>query len=97
MINPPMSPSCAETPRISRGAIRWLLPAALLALTPKCVMCVLAYIGAGATLGIGGPEWCSLEGDGSFPWMTMLAWAGGTGVFAVLGVLAISRRVRDRI
>jgi hypothetical protein len=37
---------------------RWLVPAALFALTPKCVLCVLAYTGLGVALGLGGPELC---------------------------------------
>ena len=30
---------------------RWLLPATLLAMAPKCVLCVAAYLGLGANLG----------------------------------------------
>ena len=37
---------------------RWLIPATLLALVPKCVLCVLAYTGLGVALGLGGPELC---------------------------------------
>lgn len=33
----------------------WLIPAALFALVPKCVLCVLAFAGIGAALGLGGP------------------------------------------
>ncbi|HEY8993193.1 MAG TPA: hypothetical protein VIM71_00795 [Lacunisphaera sp.] len=35
-----------------------LLPAALLAVAPKCVLCLAAYAGIGAVLGLGGPEIC---------------------------------------
>jgi len=41
---------------------RWLIPAALLALLPKCVLCVLAYAGAGTILGWVGPEICGAAG-----------------------------------
>ncbi|HEY0864628.1 MAG TPA: hypothetical protein VGD97_11030 [Lacunisphaera sp.] len=46
-------------PRPAREILRgWLLPAALLAVAPKCLLCVLAYAGLGAALGLGGPELC---------------------------------------
>lgn len=32
----------------------WLAPLVLLAAVPKCLLCVLAYAGLGAALGIGG-------------------------------------------
>ncbi len=43
---------------VRRGAWRWLAPAALLVLAPKCVLCLLAYAGVGAALRFGGPEIC---------------------------------------
>jgi len=43
---------------ILRRPFRWLGPAAVLALMPKCVGCVLAYAGIGAALGLPGPEFC---------------------------------------
>ncbi len=45
-------------PESSRRAVRWLLPAAALALAPKCLLCVLAYTGLAAALGLAGPELC---------------------------------------
>jgi hypothetical protein len=41
-----------------RGARNWLVPAALLAVAPKCLLCLAAYIGIGTALGFGGPELC---------------------------------------
>ena len=41
----------------------WLIPAVLLALAPKCVLCLLAYAGLAAVLGLGGPEICGAVGD----------------------------------
>lgn len=38
--------------------LRWLGPAALLAVAPKCILCVLGYAGLGAAIGLGGPELC---------------------------------------
>lgn len=83
-----MSPPRAEFPPPSRvnGAVRWLLPAALLALVPKCVLCVLAYAGLGAALGFGGPEICGgpTATDSPDMWASSLAWAGAAlGVFAL--------------
>jgi hypothetical protein len=40
-----------------------LIPAALLTLAPKCVLCVLAYAGLAAALGLGGPEICGASGE----------------------------------
>ncbi len=51
----PAQPPLVERARRLR---RWLVPAALLALVPKCVLCVLAYTGLGVALGLGGPELC---------------------------------------
>ena len=48
-------PQLADHLRRARG---WLIPAALLALAPKCVLCLLAYAGLGAALGFGGREFC---------------------------------------
>jgi hypothetical protein len=68
----------------------WLISAALLALTPKCVLCVLAYAGLGATLGLGGPELCGTAGNAAGPWA---AWLPALGAVAGLaGYLARSAK-----
>ncbi|MFA6289027.1 MAG: hypothetical protein WC661_16720 [Opitutaceae bacterium] len=83
-----MPPSRAE---FSRRAVRWLWPAALLALAPKCLLCVLAYAGLGAVLGLGSQEVCGAS-DGSTPaWVSALAWLGVVGGLGASGLLAISR------
>ena len=46
-----MSPSRFERWR------RWLIPAVLLAVMPKCLACVAAWLGLAALLGLG-PEIC---------------------------------------
>ena len=46
---------------------RWLIPATLLALTPKCVLCLLAYTGLGIALGFGGPELCGAPAESARP------------------------------
>jgi len=43
-----------------RRVVRWLVPAAALALAPKCLLCVVAYLGLGTALGLGGPELCGV-------------------------------------
>lgn len=62
--------------RMSR-AVGWLLPAALLALVPKCLLCVIAYAGLGAAFGLGGPEICGASDDSPGSWASSLAWLGG--------------------
>lgn len=51
-----MTATPMSSPRARRHA-RWLLPAALLALAPKCLLCVVGWAGLGAALGLG-PELC---------------------------------------
>ena len=68
----------AKLSGLFRRAARWLLPAALLAVTPKCVLCVLAYASLGTALGLGGGELCGAAGNSSAVWTTPLAWLGLT-------------------
>ena len=64
------------------GARGWLLPAALFALAPKCVLCLLAYAGLGAALGLGGPELCGASGDTAGPWTLWLPAIGAAAGLA---------------
>ncbi|MBI3884126.1 MAG: hypothetical protein HY302_00085 [Opitutae bacterium] len=67
------------------------MPAALLALTPKCVLCVAAYVGLGAALGLGGPELCGGSAGGlSATHFVVAALAGG-------GVLFAASRIASRL
>ena len=91
-----MSPRRAECPRSLVRAARWLLPAALLALAPKCVLCVLAYAGLGTALGLSGPELCSAASDSTVSWATSFAWLGLAGVLTTGGLLASGRRRQSR-
>jgi hypothetical protein len=88
-----------SSPRIefSRRAVRWFLPTALLALTPKCLLCLATYAGLGAALGLGGPEICGASADSSSSWASSLAWVGVAGAFGTFGLLARCRRVGDLV
>lgn len=69
----------------SRSAVRWFLPTTLLALAPKCLLCVAAYAGLGALLGLGGPEICGASAVSPVGWPTRVALASaGIGVSAIL-------------
>ena len=70
----------------------WLIPAALLALTPKCALCLLAYAGLGTLLGLGGPELCGGTDSAAGHWNLAVGLIG-TGVgMAFLGLFLRSRR-----
>jgi len=75
-----MSPSPSN---YFRRSVRWLLPAALLAFTPKCLVCLLAYAGIGASLGIGGPEICGAASSSTVTLWTVSFVVGGTALSAV--------------
>jgi len=75
----------------SRRTVRWLGPAALLALTPKCLLCVLAYAGLGAALGLGGPELCGAPAGSPATWVASLAWLGIAGGLGTCGFLVRGR------
>jgi hypothetical protein len=64
----------------SRRSVRWLGPAALLALTPKCLLCVLAYAGLGAAIGLRGPEICGAPSGAPGSWALALAGGGAVGI-----------------
>lgn len=64
-------PQPAESATIGRTLLRrWVGPALLVALAPKCVLCLLGYVGFAASLGLAGPELCGAAGDArSFSWL----------------------------
>ena len=89
-----MSSPRTESFLLSR-AVRWLLPTALLALAPKCLLCVAAYTGIGAALGLGGPEICGASAGSPGSWASSLAWLGVAAGLAAFGFLASCRRRRS--
>jgi hypothetical protein len=72
----------------TRRPALWLAAVGLLALVPKCLLCVVAYLGLGATLGLGGSEICGVA-----PGWTWPAWLAAIGAGTGLGAcFAIRRR-----
>jgi primosomal replication protein N len=65
------------------------------ALTPKCFLCLLAYAGIGATLGIGGPEMCGAPIVTSGAWPSTLTLSGIT--LGVVGFLAFRALKNGRL
>jgi hypothetical protein len=78
-----------------RRVVRWLWPATLLAIAPKCLVCGLAYAGLGAAFRLGGPEICGGSTGTPLSWTTSIAWLGVAGGVATGGVMAIRRLVRS--
>jgi len=82
--------------KVLRLSLRSLAPAALLALAPKCVLCVLAYAGIGAALGIRVPEICGEATGPRGPWAPSLAAFGvALGIAIVLAGLRWRRNPRE--
>ena len=75
----------------SRAHVRWLGAAALVALAPKCFLCVLAYVGVGTALGLNGPEICGGAGDTPHLWTTWLAFIGITAAAVSASVFGVCR------
>jgi hypothetical protein len=88
-----MSPPRLE---FSRRAIRWFLSAALLALAPKCLLCVAPYAGLGVALGLGGPELCGASADSPGAWASSLAWLGLASGFSAIGMHVAICRLKPR-
>jgi hypothetical protein len=74
-----------------RRPFRPLATAALVALAPKCMVCVLAYAGIGALLGIRSPEICGAASGPRTPWETL-----PTAIGVALGIIAVFAVVRSR-
>jgi hypothetical protein len=63
----------------------------LLAIIPKCVLCVTAYLGLGALLGMGPPEICGAPTGSGASWTTMIAVSGLIGAFGAACLLFVGR------
>jgi hypothetical protein len=67
----------------------WLATSALVALAPKCLLCLAAYAGLGAALGLGGPEICGASSGVAESWIPWLPLSGI--VLGASGFLTIRR------
>jgi hypothetical protein len=65
---------------IVRRPFRALAAFALIALSPKCVVCVVAYAGLGAALGLRGPEICGAAAGSPDLWVLSLGVAFSTAI-----------------
>lgn len=80
---PPGRASAAAPTSVSGrllGAAQWLVPSALLALTPKCPVCLAAYVTVGTGIGLSLPTAAFLRSS-------MLLAGGGAMTFLVARLL----------
>ena len=70
----------------------WLGTAATILIAPKCLVCVIAYAGLGAAIGIGGTELCGGPTDSPLARATLLS-IPALGVCVVI----LSARMRNRV
>lgn len=68
-----------------------MLPLSLLLIAPKCVLCLVAYAGLGATLGLAAPELCGAETALPFPGVSVIASLGAIGGVALAGFRVCAR------
>jgi hypothetical protein len=79
---------------VLRRPFRALASVALLALAPKCGMCVLAYVGLAAWLGFRRPEICgATTGPSGYP---LAGFAVALGVAGLLASFYLTRPRRPR-
>jgi hypothetical protein len=69
-----MNPPKSSKPRHRTAG--WLAGGAVLALSPKCFLCLAAYAGLGTAWGLGGPELCGETLGVSIDWVSWLGVAG---------------------
>lgn len=80
---------------LRRRGCRPLASVALLALAPKCAVCLLAYAGLGAALGLRRAEICGAAVGWQRPWAA--AQAAAVLALGTLGLLAAVRRKASRV
>lgn len=85
--------------KLARRPWRGVAVLALLAIAPKCVVCLAAAsAGLGALLGLTGPQLCGASSDPSaeppFAWTTALAWCGVAIAFALFALFSVLAALR---
>lgn len=81
-----------------RWLFRWIVPGALVALAPKCVLCLAAYLGLGVALGGTGAEICGASGSEairSVAWLPAGILMLSLGAWVGLKVAARRRKHRE--
>lgn len=73
------------------GRVQWLLAGVTLVLAPKCILCWVAYLTAGAALGFGGREVCGATPGSMDHWPLLL-----TLSIVSLGLIGFTARFRRR-
>lgn len=69
-----------------RLSFRWLVGASAVAIAPKCVLCVLGYVGVGAAT-LGGPEICgATDSDSALITAVWLGVIAGSLLLLAIGV-----------
>lgn len=84
----------APRAKFPRRAAQWLATTALIAIAPKCALCVVGYAGLGAVIGFSGPEICGGSVDShraGAEWLVALG--GGLGL---TGLITSFRCLRSR-
>lgn len=79
------SPLAELLHRVRAHPVRWALPAAGLALAPKCLLCLAAYAGVGTLLGLAGPEICGAAPGDRWSAPVILTLAGALGLLLLAG------------
>jgi len=69
-------------PPPANAARRWVVPAMLLALAPKCALCLVGYAGLATALGVTGPQLCGAPAASATPWHWLI------GIGLALGSIA---------
>ena len=86
-----MSATCCQSVRVTpaqrcAGVARWIVPASVLALLPKCPMCVAAYVALATGFGISVTTAAYLRGGAIVVCVACLLWAAARTVRRFLPV-----------
>ena len=85
-----------ERPKTLLRFRRGLAALAIIAIAPKCVICVAGYLGLGAVFGLGGPEICGAVNEAGVSRPTTLIVAGACVATGAAGLALRNRFTRAR-